>query len=731
MISSTQKKISKFLLLFLLGLFLLSPFQISRNHTAHTPTGARTHIELSIARAQEEGGSNLWTLFGLSGAFSHFLPSTSEAVGSSIKEFLAFLFSWVLNLVGILLGIAGMTLDNAITISVVHMKSFIEAVKGINIAWTLIRDLLNIVILFLLLFSAIGVILRTDKLIPKSALVQIIIAALLINFSLFFTKAIIDVSNVFSYQIYSAIKVTGDDSDSVFTGITGAFMQGLDLQTKYSLCGKEQELCVETDEIVFENNLIVRTIMGIITILITAFVFFVAAILLIIRFGLLVFLLITSPVGFVGGLIPKLQDQAKEWWQTLIGQALFLPVLLIFLLLIAKLLDPASGFEAAMSALDVQAGPADRYFGSGGLVSFIQFCIIIFFLITSIVVTKKISGKTGEGAVKFATKWGGKAAFGGAAWAGANTIGRLGKGLAESDFANRLQGSNSAFARLAGQGLINAGKGIGNASFDIRGAGFAKELGAGKAADGYIKREKAEAKRIADAREKITPQPEKGAWRDANELRKALEENEGVRTSLREQIEKERRIEQSDLTTDAQKASARAERERLEKEEEKWKEKEKRLAELDRDNPMFQQQRQKEARAQIAELARKLSSRQIRNAHDAANQKDPERRESMIADLHGKEQEIANAIVKLSSATENIKNARNNMNQRFIDQNAQAGGALGAAVANMQKEMRKSKEQKILENAIKAESEKGGGDSGDKGGGKKDGDSGKSGEEKT
>ena len=77
-------------------------------------------------------------------------------------------------------------IDSALTISSVF----------IPMAWAVVRDLSNIFFILILLYIAIQTILgighETKKMIAK-----VVIIALLINFSMFFTKVVIDSSNIF------------------------------------------------------------------------------------------------------------------------------------------------------------------------------------------------------------------------------------------------------------------------------------------------------------------------------------------------------------------------------------------------------------------------------------------------------------------------------------------------------------------------------------------------------
>lgn len=71
--------------------------------------------------------------------------------------------------------------------------------------WTVFRDIANILILFTFIFIALATILNSHTYHMKTLAGRVILVAILLNFSLFFCKATIDVSNFFAYQFYQSI----------------------------------------------------------------------------------------------------------------------------------------------------------------------------------------------------------------------------------------------------------------------------------------------------------------------------------------------------------------------------------------------------------------------------------------------------------------------------------------------------------------------------------------------
>src|SRR3990170_2344816 len=77
----------------------------------------------------------------------------------------------------------------------------------ISEAWGIVRDLSNLFFILILLYIAIRTILGIGGSDVKKMIVQVIIMALLINFSMFFSKIIIDSANILALVFYNKINV--------------------------------------------------------------------------------------------------------------------------------------------------------------------------------------------------------------------------------------------------------------------------------------------------------------------------------------------------------------------------------------------------------------------------------------------------------------------------------------------------------------------------------------------
>src|SRR3989344_1416303 len=101
----------------------------------------------------------------------------------------------------LLTGLAGIILNAVIYYTIVDIANNYSRITTINEAWSVIRDLANMSFIFVLLYAAIKTILGTGS-DTKNLIVKIIVVAILINFSLFFTKVVIDASNVLAIAFY-------------------------------------------------------------------------------------------------------------------------------------------------------------------------------------------------------------------------------------------------------------------------------------------------------------------------------------------------------------------------------------------------------------------------------------------------------------------------------------------------------------------------------------------------
>src|SRR3990167_10316365 len=109
--------------------------------------------------------------------------------------------------------IAGTLFNWLVENTIIQFGAWYLTIKGaVETAWTAFRDIANIFIIGIFTYVAISIILGLKDFGQKKMIASVLIVAVLINFSLLFTKMVIDVSNYTAAQIYTAAALGGTAS---------------------------------------------------------------------------------------------------------------------------------------------------------------------------------------------------------------------------------------------------------------------------------------------------------------------------------------------------------------------------------------------------------------------------------------------------------------------------------------------------------------------------------------
>lgn len=460
--------------------------------------------------------------------------------------------AFLITLTGMLLAFSGWLLNSSIEYFVVGMGEALQKGSPMGIAitsaWTIIRDIINLTFVFGLIYLAFMTIAQADTRKLKHGIANILIGALLINFSIFFAKAIIDVANVTALEIYTqmtaipGVQSSGNGDAFVEVGITGFFAERLGVLGLISPSEVwDGNASFLTDA---GNTTLVFSIFVSLIFLVTSFVFMAGAILIAIRFVVLVLLIILSPVAFAFAFIPKVntEEWSRLWWEKMVSQALFAPAYFLMLYIAMRVAD-ASSLSTGTGIIN---GNLPKFFMGGGgeaIGAFLNFIMIIGFLVAAIIIAKKI----GAAGTAMALKLGGRASFGAAAFMGRQTFGRLGNRFAESDRMKDMASRRGVTGFMARRGL-GAARTAQKGSYDVRGVGLlsdaAKKYGgidAGKPHTGGYKQ------MIDDVKKKEKDYADSLGTVDENDARvkmmKQMEED-SQRTLEREQDELKRQKEE-------------------------------------------------------------------------------------------------------------------------------------------------------------------------------------------
>lgn len=574
------------------------------------------------------------------------------------QDLLATIGGALLEIMARVTDLAGHLLNGVIFYTVVNVKNNYGNLAPLLSTWKVIRDLANMSFIFILVYAGIMTILGKGSGNQK-LITNVIVAAVLMNFSLFFTRVIIDISNLFALTFYDAIAPGAAAAGFLGPGLSTAFAKYLGIGTLYQL---------SKSSLVSWDGILAIGVMGSALLLVAAFSFAAVAILFIIRYVALILVMIFSPIMFLGYILPgknQLSEYRQQWWDTLTGQAFFAPIYFLITWVALRVMD---GVSIAMGLnSDVNAALSGIAIGNqrdqGALTMFINFAIVIVLMIAALVTAKSSASKGAKGMgeiTKWATGKAGGAVFGGVGVLGRGTLGRAGQALGESEWLKEKAAKGGVLASFAARQGLNTGRKIGSATFDARNApglsGQLKTAGAGNAGGkgGF-----------ADYRKKKAEEEEKFAKSLAPSERAIAEAEAAVKNaeSAEDKAAAQKRL--SDLKGFGEKDVAKAQKDLDKEKESKIGENEAVVAE-------------KELKAKMEEVEKereKLEDKLIK-AKKADNMEEYRRLAGELTALKDTERELESSQKKVAR---NAKEARSAIEKEFAERKSKIEKVDGAA----------------------------------------------------
>lgn len=353
-----------------------STFVYAEEDDFYDPGAAATSADADITTEATAAAAGTPTALG-----SKSTADTSSGLDSP-SMLTHFLGNLILSIASAFVWVGGHVLDSAINNLVFKMGEYINDVQfghAIDTIWTVIRDFSNLAFIFGFIFLGVRTIIDPESASVKRTLTRLVIGALLINFSLYIVKFVVDFSNLLAFHIYNAM-VTGSGT------ISAKLMDMLGLISVYGTSSGP-----ESFRNITANGMIWFYVLAALLLFIAAFVFIAAGILLAVRFVALIFIMIASPLLFAATVFPQTESVAKKLWSQLISYSLFAPAYLLLTLISITLMGALTsilkvGGSDLGKALQNQSAPTgvDSY---GVVISFI---VMIFFLIESLLIAKKI-----------------------------------------------------------------------------------------------------------------------------------------------------------------------------------------------------------------------------------------------------------------------------------------------------------------------------------------------------
>ncbi len=199
------------------------------------------------------------------------------------------------------------------------------AAGPIQTGWNLVRDVVNMFFILFLIVIGFGTILRIESYGYRKLLVNLIIMAMLVNFSLVIGRIIIQIADVAQFA-FLPVTESGTAVRSIFQNLSTAHITSIfDGFRSFSL-----------DQNTAMSNLF-NIIFQFILELGVAITFIALALFMLIRTAALWILLILSPAAYAFFVIPATSGLSRMWWSNFIKYALFAPIMAFFIRLTAEL----------------------------------------------------------------------------------------------------------------------------------------------------------------------------------------------------------------------------------------------------------------------------------------------------------------------------------------------------------------------------------------------------------
>jgi len=202
-----------------------------------------------------------------------------------------------------------------------HQAGFAQVILQ---GWVVIRNLMNVIFILAMIIMALATLLRVGETYNyKHLMMEIILAALLVNFSLVIAQGILSIADTFQAQ-FLPINSNGD-----VIGKLAAVLIGNPFSTQSADIWK----------LTGTVSGIVSSVFGLVLAFAALLVFGAICAFLLIRIVALWVLLMVSPVGYAFMALPLTHHEATKWWKTFFQYAFFTPIMALFLHLCALILD--------------------------------------------------------------------------------------------------------------------------------------------------------------------------------------------------------------------------------------------------------------------------------------------------------------------------------------------------------------------------------------------------------
>lgn len=304
--------------------------------------------------------------------------------------------NYVVGLIGgLLMSIAGWFLNLSF-----DLNNHILQSNVVKIGWTVTRDIANLGFVLAIILIALATILRIESYAMKSTLWKLIVAALLINFSLVIAGLVIDLGGTLTQFFIN--KATNNNPVQLADSLANSF--------------QIQQILIPKDEGALQGIVsgLVNNLSGLTTMVASSF--FVAiltmlsaismaglAVMFFIRYIHLTILLILMPLAWLAWIFPNFEGKWKEWWSTFMQWVFFGPMA-SFAIYLAIAIAKGGPTSQALGGAQTYGGTLDTLGltikNLGGIIA--QMAAVIGILTGGLMAANKMAGESANFAVKAA-----------------------------------------------------------------------------------------------------------------------------------------------------------------------------------------------------------------------------------------------------------------------------------------------------------------------------------------
>lgn len=317
--------------------------------------------------------------------------------------FLSSLISLVIStFFGVIIGIEAKIIDYILS----PTNFSLTAAPIVTLGWGITRDLANMFFILILLIIAFATVLRIKSYAIQQLWWKVVVAALLINFSLVIAGFVIDFTQVLTQFFLKQIAGGGIGTMTTKLAASMQILNFYNPATPTSVLEGVAQLGASS------IAAFVGFLLTLIGLVITTFVFGAAMIFLIVRILHLWLLLILAPIVWMLWILPATSGYFSQWWNAFIKWAFFAPIFVFMIYLSLSIFDANGKLNPKVFGVMSVPGwhtPAPGLTTVGMPAAIFQWILVIAMMFGSLIVAQKFGVYGAAASQKMLTGWGDRA----------------------------------------------------------------------------------------------------------------------------------------------------------------------------------------------------------------------------------------------------------------------------------------------------------------------------------